>query len=125
MGKTTEMLPIQSSQLQPRQRTYRLDDGELRMTENLCSDTMSDSLYGWKATLKHDGNTYQGCGMAANVDATLSWANTYVATSTQSQGFEVQMTLNPDHSATTKYSYSNGQDPLVERGFWQQLSPSQ
>ncbi|MEF1215180.1 hypothetical protein REH77_24780, partial [Vibrio alginolyticus] len=94
-------------------------------TENLCSDTMSDSLYGWKATLKHDGETYQGCGMAANVDATLGWANTYVATSTQSQGFEVQMTLNPDHSATTKYRYANGQAPLIERGYWQQLSPSQ
>ncbi|MCV5990603.1 hypothetical protein OFO94_31575, partial [Escherichia coli] len=63
--------------------------------------------------------------MTANVDATLGWANTYVATSTQSHGFEVQMTLNLDHSATTKYRYSNGQAPLIERGYWQQLSPSQ
>ncbi|EGQ7650071.1 TPA: COG3650 family protein [Vibrio alginolyticus] len=125
IGKQTTKLAINSSQLQPRQRTYQLQGGELRLTENLCSDTMSDSLYGWKATLKHDGETYQGCGMAANVDATLGWANTYVATSTQSQGFEVQMTLNLDHSATTKYRYSNGQAPLIERGYWQQLSPSQ
>ncbi|HHX8330557.1 TPA: COG3650 family protein [Vibrio alginolyticus] len=125
IGKQTTKLAINSSQLQPRQRTYQLQGGELRLTENLCSDTMSDSLYGWKATLKHDGETYQGCGMAANVDATLGWANTYVATSTQSQGFEVQMTLNPDHSATTKYRYANGQAPLIERGYWQQLSPSQ
>lgn len=109
MGKSTQTLKIDSSKLQPRQRTYQLDDGELRMTENLCSDTMSNSLYGWKATLAHDDKTYQGCGMAANVDSTLEWVNTYVATSTQSQGFEVQMTLNSDHSATTKYSYSDGQ----------------
>ncbi|NMU46899.1 hypothetical protein HKB10_00745, partial [Vibrio parahaemolyticus] len=65
IGKQTTKLAIKSSQLQPRQRTYQLQDGELRLTENLCSDTMSDSLYGWKATLKHDGETYQGCGMAA------------------------------------------------------------
>ncbi|PFG58758.1 putative lipoprotein [Vibrio sp. ES.051] len=125
MGEEAENLAIQSSQIQPRQRTYQLQDGELRLTENLCSDTMSDTLYGWKATLKHDGDTYQGCGMASNVDASLKWANTYVATSTQSQGFEVSMTLNSDHSAMTKYSYANGQAPLVERGYWQQLSPSQ
>ncbi|MGP8308952.1 COG3650 family protein [Vibrio sp. YIC-376] len=124
-GKPTKMLAIEGRQLQSRQRTYQLADGELRMTENLCSDTMSDSIYGWKATLKNDGITYQGCGMAANVDATLEWANTYVATSTKSQGFEVQMTLKPDHSATTQYSYSDGQAPLIERGYWQQLSPSQ
>ncbi|MGR5213138.1 COG3650 family protein [Vibrio rotiferianus] len=125
MGKPSETLEIDSSKLQPRQRTYQLDTGKLRMTENLCSDTMSNSLYGWKATLEHDGNTYQGCGMAANVDSTLEWVNTYVATSTQSQGFEVQMTLNSDHSAITRYSYSDGQPPLIERGYWQQLSPSQ
>ncbi|AEX23476.1 COG3650 family protein [Vibrio sp. EJY3] len=124
-GKPAQSITIESRQLQARQRTYQLADGELRMTENLCSDTMSDSLYGWTATLKHDGTAYQGCGMASNVDSTLEWANTYVATSTQSQGFEVQMTLKPDHSATTQYSYSDGQAPLVERGYWQQLSPSQ
>ncbi len=124
-GKPTETLAITASQLQPRQRTYQLTDGELHMTENLCSDTMSDSIYGWKATLTHADATYQGCGITANVDSTLEWANTYVATSTQSQGFEVQMTLNPDHSATTQYSYSNGQAPLIERGYWQQLSPTQ
>ncbi|MGR2664545.1 COG3650 family protein [Vibrio campbellii] len=125
MGKSTQTLEIESSKLQPRQRTYQLNDGELRMTENLCSDTMSNSVYGWKATLEHGDKTYQGCGMTANVDSTLEWVNTYVATSTQSQGFEVQMTLNSDHSAITKYSYSDGQPPLIERGYWQQLSPSQ
>ncbi|CAM3097712.1 COG3650 family protein [Vibrio mytili] len=125
MGQPVQALKIQGAQLQPRQRTYQLNEGSLTMAENLCSDTMSDSLYGWKATLKLDDQTYQGCGMTANVDNTLSWANTYVATSTQSQGFEVQMTLRPDHSAETKYSYSDGQPPLVERGYWQQLNPSQ
>ncbi|MCF7484064.1 hypothetical protein L3V31_20435 [Vibrio sp. J1-1] len=124
-GKLAQSITIEARQLQARQRTYQLADGELRMTENLCSDTMSDSIYGWTATLKHDGKTYQGCGMASNVDSTQGWANTYVATSTQSQGFEVQMTLKPDHSAITQYSYSDGQAPLVERGYWQQLSPSQ
>ncbi len=124
-GKPAETLAIKGRQLQPRQRTYQLEGGELRMTENLCSDTMSDSIYGWKATLTHNGTTYQGCGMTANVDSTLEWAKTYVATSTQSQGFKVQMTLGSDHSATTQYNYSDGQAPLVERGYWQQLSPSQ
>ncbi|CAE6886146.1 hypothetical protein ACOMICROBIO_GDFFDHBD_00559 [Vibrio sp. B1REV9] len=125
IGQPTETLNVDSSQLQPRQRTYQLNDGELRMTENLCSDTTSNSLYGWKATLKHNGKSYQGCGMTANIDSTLDWADTYVATSTQSQGFEVQMTLNTDHSAITQYRYADGQPSLIERGYWQQLSPSQ
>ncbi|MGR5470995.1 COG3650 family protein, partial [Vibrio astriarenae] len=57
LGKSNQTLDINSSKLQPRQRAYQLNDGELRMTENLCSDTMSNSLYGWQATLEHDDKT--------------------------------------------------------------------
>jgi putative lipoprotein len=35
------------------------------------------------------------------------------------------MTLNPDHSANTTYSYQNGEADTVERGYWQQLNPNQ
>ncbi len=125
MGKPAKSLAITSRKLQPQQRIYELKLGSLRMTENLCSDTMSDAVYGWTSTLKLDGKIYQGCATTANADSTLGWSNTYMATSTQSQGFEVKMTLLPDHSAETQYDYSDGQPPLIERGYWQQLSPSQ
>ncbi|MDF2155905.1 hypothetical protein [Vibrio sp. CAU 1672] len=125
LGQESQTLAIQRRQWQPRQRLYQFNQGELRMTENLCADTMSNSLYGWKASLELNGHRYQGCGTTANIDTTLDWSGTYVATSTLSQGFEVQMELNHDHSATTQYQYGDGQPPLIERGFWQQLNPSQ
>lgn len=52
-------------------------------------------------------------------------ADRYFASSTQNAGFSVTLELNDDHSAITTYSYSNGDDPIIEQGFWQQLNTNQ
>lgn len=125
LSKQEQTRSISRSQLSPRKREYQFDDGQLLLSENLCKDTMSDRLYGWKAILNWQENTLTGCATTSNLDATLGWSGLYTATSTQSAGFHVHMKLNPDHSAETRYLYANEERPLVEKGYWQQLNPHQ
>lgn len=129
MGETPQAFEIQSSRMSSEQRQYQLSsdqgDGELNLTKSRCNDTMSDSLYGWYAELTLNDKTHKGCATLSNQDPTLEWADRYFASSTQNAGFSVTLELNADHSAITTYSYSNGDDPIIEQGFWQQLNTNQ
>ncbi|PMH45479.1 hypothetical protein BCU68_10160 [Vibrio sp. 10N.286.49.B3] len=54
-----------------------------------------------------------------------AWTGEYQAQSTQSFGFSINLTLNPDHSAVTEYHYANPAENTVERGYWQALNHDQ
>ncbi|MEL7292001.1 MAG: hypothetical protein AAGJ78_10055 [Pseudomonadota bacterium] len=125
MGEKPQPLKLVSSNIDSAKRNYQFAQGELALNQRSCVDGMSDSLYGWSATLKLNNQTYQGCATLSNQDATQSWAGFYQATSTQSKDFSVFLDLNRDHSATTTYRYDNGQSDSVERGYWQQLNQQQ
>jgi len=129
IGETPQAFEIQSSRMSNEQRHYQLTSsqggGELHLTNSRCNDTMSDSLYGWNAKLTINDDSYKGCATLSNQDTTLQWADRYFASSTQNTGFSVTLELNSDHSAVTTYSYSNGDAPIIEQGFWQQLNADQ
>lgn len=125
MDGEKHQLTITSSRIEPNRRRYDFEQGQLELNLRSCSDSMSDTLYGWSSTLNLDGKKYQGCATLSNIDATQDWAGIYQAASTQSSGFSVILEMKNDHSATTTYRYQDGSGDLVERGYWQQLSPSQ
>lgn len=125
MGNDPQTLELESKQITQNTRRYEFDDANLTMTNKLCNDTMSDSVYGWSAALVMDDQPRQGCATVSNRDRTLSWVNTYTAQSTENTGFTVSMTLNADHTAITRYDYADQSPATEERGFWQQLNDQQ
>lgn len=125
MGGQKQILPITSSKIESDRQRYQFAEGQLELTQRSCSDGMSDSLYGWTSTLKLANQTYQGCATLSNQDNSLDWSGKYQASSTQSSGFSVILEMQKDHGATTTYRYLDGSGDLVERGYWQQLSPQQ
>lgn len=117
---------VTHSRISANQRQYTLSDGELVLQHELCSDGMSDSIYGWESSLEISTGSYQGCATLSNRDPSLkNWSGQYFATSTQNSGFSVTLTVNPDHTAITQYTYNNGESPIVEKGYWQQLNKEQ
>ncbi|MCL9777535.1 COG3650 family protein [Vibrio methylphosphonaticus] len=125
MGNDPQTLELESKQITQNTRRYEFDDANLTMTNKLCNDTMSDSVYGWSAALVMDDQPRQGCATVSNRDRTLNWVNTYTAQSTENTGFTVSMTLNADHTAITRYDYADQSPATEERGFWQQLNDQQ
>ena len=125
MGYPKQELDLQSSKLQPERRRYSFNGGHLELNQQSCTDTMSSSLYGWSASLSLNDKNYRGCATLSNQDTSLNWAATYQAKSTKNSTFSVSLTLNPDHTASTTYSYLNGGEDTVEKGFWQQLNNQQ
>ncbi|KJY81630.1 membrane protein [Vibrio galatheae] len=124
-GNEQQSLALTSSRIEPDRRRYQFERGSLELKQNSCVDGMSDSLYGWSATLNLDDTRYKGCATLSNQDATQSWVGEYRASSTKSSNFSVTLKVFPDHSAITRYGYSTGESDSVESGFWQQLNPNQ
>lgn len=125
IGSQKQNFTIKQRHLDEQQRRYRFDEGELTLEQGQCSDQMSDTLYGWRAELNLKGGEYHGCATLGNQDATLGWSGTYFASATHNNGFAVTLNLNGDHSATTRYHYSDGSADIIERGYWQQLNNQQ
>lgn len=125
MGDEPRQLALNSSRIESDRRRYQFDGGTLELNQRSCSDGMSDSIYGWSATLQLDDVSYTGCATLSNQDATQNWTGTYQAQSTKSSNFNVTLKLLPDHSATTTYSYTSGESDSVESGYWQQLNSDQ
>ncbi|GAB2641169.1 COG3650 family protein [Vibrio panuliri] len=125
MGGQKQIMPIITKRIESDRQRYDFSNGQLELNQRSCSDGMSDSLYSWTSTLKMSGKTYQGCATLSNADSSLDWIGQYQATSTQSSGFEIVLDMQSDHGATTTYRYLDGSGDLVERGYWQQLSPNQ
>lgn len=125
MGEETQIVQLDSSRIQTNSREYRFDNGQLTLNRTICNDTMSESVYGWGAKLTINNQQHKGCATLANQDPTLKWIGQYFASHTQSVNFSVNLTLKPDHTAVTTYGYADGQSPIVESGFWQQLNSDQ
>jgi len=125
MGEKKRQLALTTSRIESDRRRYQFDGGSLELNQRSCVDGMSDSLYGWSATLQLDNNRYQGCATLSNQDATQDWIGVYQAASTKSSHFSVALKVLPDHSATTTYSYTTGEADSVETGYWQQLNQDQ
>lgn len=125
LGGEKQQFPLTRSQLSPTQHHYQFKDGELVLKQQPCRDAMSNSRYQWTSKLSLQGGQYQGCASLANSDPTLEWSGVYFASSTQQTGFSVNLTLEQDHTAQTRYEYANGEPAVVEQGYWQQLNPNQ
>lgn len=125
LGSDKQHFIIEHSQLSPQRRHYHFAQGSLRLERGICSDNMSDSLYGWRSTLTITDTTYQGCATLSNLDTTQPWVASYFTHNHQQRDFSVSLELKSDHSAITRYQYFNGERELVEKGYWQQLNPSQ
>lgn len=123
-GATKQTFPITTSRLQKDQRQYQLGTGELILNQGSCIDNMSDSLYGWSATFTQGKQKYQGCATLSNQDATQSWVGLYQTQEEISDDFNVSLKINPDHTASTTYTYNDGSN-TTERGYWQQLNSKQ
>nr|QIH43279.1 hypothetical protein G5S32_14300 [Vibrio ziniensis] len=125
LGEKPQVTAIKVSDITPSTRHYEFKGGELTLERQICTDGMSDSVYGWASKLTLAKRSYKGCATLGNSDPTLAWAGDYFASSTQNTGFSVTLTLDNDHTATTQYTYSNGDPAIVEKGYWQQLSQTQ
>ncbi|WEM42365.1 hypothetical protein PTW35_00380 [Photobacterium sp. DA100] len=121
IGYPTQQQAINSRDIRSGQQVYQGRDFTLTMTQAQCNDTMSDALFGWQATLDWQGTKYTGCATLGATDTTQHWVGTYQGHSDLGAAvLTTTLSLLPDHSAITAYSYSNGQPGLEEKGFWQQ-----
>ncbi|CAH0527377.1 COG3650 family protein [Vibrio hippocampi] len=123
-GEKTNLL-LKQAQRSTDYRRYEFDNANLIMSHEICQDGMSDSLYGWAASLSVTDGNYKGCATLSNQDPTLVWSGNYTAQSTQSQGVSVSLDLDTDHSALVRYEYSDNTPAIEERGFWQQINNKQ
>lgn len=58
------------------------------------------------------------CAKIPNSMQAARYIGVYIS-NTDPTGLTIELHLNADHSAQTLYRYSNGQDNLIENGFWQ------
>ncbi|WP_261816380.1 hypothetical protein [Vibrio gallicus] len=100
------------------QSRIKFKDGQLNIDKKLCSDTMSDSIYGATASLTISGKNWKGCSTQNN-HTKSQVVGSY--SQTQEGGTTTTLTLNQDHTSETRYSYADGSADIVEHGFWQVL----
>lgn len=124
LGEQEQSLYLSSKQLTPNERKYYFQQEQLTISKTYCSDSMSESLYGWDASFVSTEEDKKGCAILSNFDSTTKWARTYMANSTLSTGFSIKLELAEDHTAATSYIYSEGL-PTKEFGYWQQLNEYQ
>jgi putative lipoprotein len=124
MGSDKQSFTISDTRQSETQRQFLFNQGKdkLVLSKGWCRDGMSDSLYGWQASAKLGNETLQGCVIPSNQPLDTQWVGNYAAQSTESLGFTISVTLNPDHSAITQYQYSDGSNSTQERGYWQAKS---
>lgn len=124
-GMKDRLLHITTTQLSSKQRVYRFAQGELTLTQQFCSDNMSDTLYGWQAHFTMDNEQWQGCATLANRDSSQEWAGQYVTAPNAEHQTQIIAQFNTDHSAQFYYPSTQNNTEVVETGFWQALSPDQ
>ncbi len=120
LGQAKRSQPIIKQTVENNTRYYQSQDYSLSMTKGICRDTMVESVYGWHSSVDLDGKKYQGCATLSAADSHLDWVGSYQGTSTTgSEKLTITLRLNPDHSATTTYSYDSKEPQRVETGVWQ------
>ncbi|USD65372.1 hypothetical protein [Vibrio sp. SCSIO 43136] len=126
LGEEAKQWKIQDQQFTLTARRYIADQGALILSNQNCRDSMSGDIFSWYAELKdNDGTSLEGCAALSNQDPTQVWTGIYLAQSNHNQGFSVELELEADHTAITRYVYTNGERAREERGFWQQLNDQQ
>ena len=118
-------LAIKGGQLSGAKRVYQLNGGKITLQATSCVNNTASALYGWQANMTVGTQQYQGCAVLGNTDTSQNWSGIYYATSTTDAGFSVSMQLGQDHTAITRYSYTNGDPDVIEKGFWQPLNTDQ
>ncbi|GEA61286.1 COG3650 family protein [Vibrio comitans] len=118
LGKETLVLPVVNLEQDTEGTRYDLTQGRLEISNKVCRDTMSDSIYGWSAQLTTKDQTYVGCSTDSNEYSDLS-AGEYAQSIDDTTN--LTLSLRPDHQAETRYSYTDGSDDVVESGYWQTL----
>ncbi|MCL9783554.1 hypothetical protein M9194_19205 [Vibrio sp. S4M6] len=124
-SEPTQQVRVIRSSISPKTRSYQLDNGQLILSKQACTNQSQQFLTSWIAKLRLNQETYQGCSILANTDVSSRWVGSYAASSTKKRSFSVTLQLRKDHFAQTTYRYSDGQADRVETGYWQQLNASQ
>lgn len=119
MGQEPKRAEVTSLEQDLAQTRVELNSGSLTLDKQICRDTMSDSFYGTSSVLELEGKTYKGCATQSN-QSNEALIGAYAQT--QDDGTTVTLTLNPDYTAETRYSYSDGSNDVTENGYWQTLS---
>ncbi len=124
---TQTQIAINHSQINNNRRIYRFDKGQLTLEKHDCQDQMSGALYQWQASFQLNGETLIGCATLAEQDLSASLVGTYQSEgrSASSPGLTTKLVIHADHSAHTEYNYQNGEDSIIETGFWQQANDKQ
>lgn len=121
-GVEAEQFTLIGHDISSAARVYRADGATLTLRPALCNDTMSDSIYGWTSTFTKGNQTLNGCATLAADDPTLHWVGEYQGvTNIGGNSLTTTLALNPDHTATTRYTQA-GEDAVEETGIWQQIS---
>lgn len=118
-------LGIMGSDITSQKRVYNLSDHQLALSRQLCRDTMSDTIYGWNASMNSTDKQLNGCAALSNFDTTLNWSGVYQAVSNDPSALTVTLELKPDHTALTRYQYDDNQQERWETGYWQQINSGQ
>ncbi|WP_407331725.1 COG3650 family protein [Enterovibrio sp. 27052020O] len=122
LGYDSERFTLTARNISPEARMYQTDGATLTLRPALCSDGMSDSIYGWTSTFTKGKQSWQGCATLSADDPTQEWVGNYQGVTTLGDTrLTTTVTLNPDHSATTHYQQAN-EPELIETGIWQQVN---
>ena len=116
-GKDLKRYPLLTVKKTKHDLTYKAKGASLTIRNEICSDSMSDTLYGWTATLEKEGASLQGCAKIPNENEVKQWSGIYQ--NKPSQGpLSVKITLLADHNAIIETQFQNNL-PIQETGIWQ------
>ncbi|MDD1793486.1 hypothetical protein LRP50_10140 [Enterovibrio sp. ZSDZ42] len=125
LGFESENFTLKERHISQEARIYHAEGATLTLRPALCSDGMSDSIYGWTSTFTKGNQSWEGCATLSANDPTQAWVGDYQGITTQGEvRLTTTVTLNADHSATTRYQQVNEPD-IEETGVWQQVSPNE
>ncbi|MEZ8141175.1 hypothetical protein A1OK_06315 [Enterovibrio norvegicus FF-454] len=122
LGHNSENVTLTARDISPEARIYQADGATLTLRPELCSDGMSDSIYGWTSNFTKGKQSWHGCATLSADDPTQEWVGNYQGVTTLGDTrLTTTVTLNSDHSATTHYQQAN-EPELIETGIWQQVN---
>lgn len=99
---------------------YKTKDMTLTLRNEICTDTMSDTIYGWRSTLAKDNLILRGCARLSDDERKKEeWSGVYQNPQTQTAP-TLTLTLHPDHLATVQYEIE-GDTAIKETGVWQPI----
>lgn len=102
---------------------YQADGALLTLNAELCSDSMSDTVYGWSSILTRNEETLKGCASEVNEEIIPSLFGVYQSVN-DSTTAEFTLALTSDHMALIEYESEIG-DVVKESGVWQSLDKNE